>query len=128
MQPTTVTVQTRFGDFDVFNHVNNVAFFELMEAARVEVVRAKLPRTLRGHLVVRHASCDYEGEVRGGVRTVDITICVEKVGTTSFTLLHELRAEGALVGLGRVVMVALDEQRRPRPLSEDERVHLAAEN
>jgi acyl-CoA thioester hydrolase len=127
MQPTTVTVQTRFGDFDVFNHVNNVAFFELMETARVEVVRTRLPRTLRGHMVVRHASCDYEGEVRGGVRSVDITVCLEKVGTTSFTLLHEIRVEGVLVGLGRVVMVVLDEQRRPRPLSDDERAHLSAD-
>jgi acyl-CoA thioester hydrolase len=123
-----MTVQTRFGDFDVFNHVNNVAFFELMETARVEIVRSKVPRSVRGHLVVRHASCDYEGEIRGGVRSVDITIRVEKIGTTSFTLLHEIRAADALVGIGRVVMVVLDEQRRPRPLSDDERVHLAAEN
>lgn len=121
MQPITVTVPTRFSDFDVFNHVNNVAFFELMESARVEVVRSSLPKSLRGHLIVRHASCDYDGEIRGGVRSVDITICVEKVGTSSFTLLHEIRAGGDVVGIGRVVMVALDEQRRPRPLTDDER-------
>lgn len=127
MQPITVPVPTRFGDFDVFNHVNNVAFFALMESARVEVVRTSLPRSLRGHLIVRHASCDYEGEIRGGVRSVDITIRVEKVGTSSFTLLHEIRVADEIVGLGRVVMVALDEQRRPRPLSDDERGLLADE-
>jgi acyl-CoA thioester hydrolase len=126
VQPVTVTVQTRFGDFDVFNHVNNVAFFELMEAARVEVVRTALPRSLRGHLVVRHASCDYESEIRGGVRTVDITISVEEIGTSSFTLLHEIRAAGRLAGMGRVVMVALDAERRPRPFSEDEQALLRA--
>lgn len=125
MQPTTVTVQTRFQDFDVFNHVNNVAFFALMESARVEIVRTELPRTLRGHLMVRHASCDYEGEIRGGVRSVDVTISIEKIGTSSFTLRHEIRAAGVLVGLGRVVMVVLDDERRSsRPLSADERAHL----
>jgi acyl-CoA thioester hydrolase len=124
VQPITVNVPTRFRDFDLFNHVNNVAFFELMETARVEFVRAALPRSLRGHLIVRHASCDYEAEIRGGVRSVDVTICVEKVGTSSFTLLHEIRAQQTVVGLGRVVMVALNEQRQPRPLSADERAVL----
>lgn len=125
MQPTTVTVPTRFQDFDVFNHVNNVAFFALMETARVEIVRSALPKSLRGRLMVRHAACDYEGEIRGGVRSVDITISVEKIGTSSFTLLHEIRAEGTLVGRGRVVMVALDDERRgSRPLTDEERAGL----
>lgn len=125
MRPMTVAVQLRFGDFDVLNHVNNVAFFALMETARVEVVRTGVPRSLRGHVVVRHASCDYEGEIRGGVRSVDVTVSVEKVGTSSFTLLHEIRAADQLVGIGRVVMVALDESRRPRALTDDERAVLA---
>jgi acyl-CoA thioester hydrolase len=125
VQPLTVTVQTRFGDFDVFNHVNNVAFFELMETARVEFFRATLPRSLRGHLVVRHAACDYQGEIRGGVRSVDVTVCVEQIGGSSFTVLHEIRVAGVIVGLGRVVMVAMDEQRRPRQLTDDERAALA---
>ena len=120
----TVPVQIRFSDFDPLNHVNNVAFFELMEAARVEVMRG-LPRTLRGHMVVRHASCDYEGEIRGGTRSVDITVSVEKVGRSSFSLLHEIRAGDKLVGVGHVTMVALgDGDRRPRPLDDEERAFL----
>jgi acyl-CoA thioester hydrolase len=122
----TVPVQIRFSDFDPLNHVNNVAYFELMETARVEVMRA-LPRTLRGHMVVRHASCDYDDQIRGGTRSVDITVSVEKVGTSSFSLLHEIRNEDAIVAVGHVTMVALsDEERRPRPLSEDERAFLEA--
>jgi len=126
VQPTTVTVQIRFSDFDPLNHVNNVAMFELMETARVEVVRRHAPHSLRGHMVVRHASCDYENEVRGGTRSVDVTVSIEKVGTTSITFLHEIHAAGELVAIGRVVMVALDEERRPRPFSEDERSALQA--
>ncbi|MDT4916759.1 MAG: acyl-CoA thioester hydrolase [Pseudonocardiales bacterium] len=124
MHPTTLTVQLRFADFDPLNHVNNVAFFELMETARIEVMRSAAPRSLRGHMVVRHASCDYEGEIRGGVRAVDVTVGIEKIGTSSFTLLHEIRAAGELVAIGRVVMVALDESRLPRPLTDEERADL----
>ena len=124
MQPITSTVQIRFSDFDPFNHVNNVAYFEIMETARVEVMRRPELLTLRGHMIVRHASYDYNGEIRGGTRSVDVTISVENLGTTSFTLLHELQVDGVPVGRGRVVMVALDETRRPRPLTEDERAAL----
>jgi acyl-CoA thioester hydrolase len=123
VESRTVSVQIRFSDLDPFNHVNNVAFFGLMETARVEAIR-QLPRTLRGHMVVRHASCDYNGEIRGGTRSVDITVSVEKIGTSSFSLLHEIRTADVVVAIGHVTMVALDENRRPRPLSDDERAHL----
>jgi acyl-CoA thioesterase FadM len=121
---TTVSVQIRFADFDPLNHVNNVAFFELMETARVEALRAT-PHTLRGHIVVRHAECSYEAQIPGGTRSVDVTVSVERVGTTSFTLRHEIRTEGVVAGVGRAVMVVLDDDRRPRALSDDERAVLA---
>src|SRR5436305_15114910 len=95
-----------------------------METARGDTIRTHGPRTLRGHMVVRHASCDYDGEIPGGTRGIDVTVSVEKIGTSSFTLLHELRVGDVLVGRGRAVMVALDDARRPRPLSEDERAAL----
>ena len=121
----TVSVPLRFGDFDVFRHVNNVAFFSLMETARVEAMR-QLPRTLRGHMVVRHASCDYNAEIRGGTRSVDITVSCEKIGTSSFSLLHEIRTEDTVAGIGHATMVAVDEARMPRPLDETERAFLEA--
>jgi acyl-CoA thioester hydrolase len=120
----TVPVQLRFSDFDVFNHVNNVAFFEIMETARVEVMRA-LPRSLKGHMVVRHASCDYEDQIKGGTRSVDVTVSVEKVGGSSFSLLHEITVDGHVCGRGHVTMVAL-EGGRSRALTDDERGFLEA--
>jgi len=126
VQPITTTVQIRFSDFDPFNHVNNVAYFAIMETARVEALRSGLPKSLRGRMIVRHASYDYDREVPGGTRSVDVTVSIEKVGTSSFTLLHELHADGQRVGRGRVVMVALGDDRTPRPLSDDERAALLA--
>ncbi len=120
---TTVPVQVRFADLDPLNHVNNVAFFALMETARVEFLRGQA-KSLFGQMVIARSECDYLGEIRGGTRTVDVTVSIEKVGTTSFTVLHELRVGGVLVGRGRTVQVALGQDRRPRPLTADERTLL----
>lgn len=118
----TVSVQIRFSDFDPLNHVNNVKFFEIMETARVEAMR-RLPRSLKGHMVVRHASCDYNAQIVGGTRSVDVAVSVEKVGGSSFSLLHELSVDGRQVGVGHVTMVALADG-RPRPLDAEERAFL----
>ena len=119
----TIPVQVRFGDLDPLNHVNNVAFYALMETARVEYFRSHV-RALFGHMVIARSECDYLGEIRGGTRSVDVTISIEKVGTTSFTVLHELRLGEQLVGRGRTVQVVLDEHRKPRPVTDEERTLL----
>ncbi len=123
MPTITVPVQVRFQDLDPLNHVNNVAFFSLMETARVEFLRGQA-KSLFGSMVIARSECDYLGEIRGGTRTVDITISIEKVGNSSFTVLHELRVGDLLVGVGRTVQVALGSDRRPRPLTSDERALL----
>lgn len=123
----TVSVQVRFADLDPLNHVNNVAFFALMETARVEFFRGQA-KSLFGHMVIARSECDFLGEIPGGTRTVDITISIEKIGTTSFTVLHELRRSGDLVGRGRTVQVVLDDERRPRPISTEERALLLGED
>jgi acyl-CoA thioester hydrolase len=119
----TVPVQVRFADLDPLNHVNNVAFYALMETARVEVLRTQA-KSLFGSMVIARSECDYLGEIRGGTRWVDITVSIEKVGTSSFTVLHEIRVGDELVGVGRTVQVALGADRRPRPLTDQERASL----
>ena len=123
MPSLTVPVQLRFADLDPLNHVNNVAYFALMETARVEFLRTQA-KTLFGRLVIAHAECDYLGEIRGGTRSVDVEVSVERVGTSSFTLLHELRVEGTLRARGRTVQVVRDDTGRPRPLTDEERALL----
>lgn len=125
MPSVTVPVQLRFADLDPLNHVNNVSYFELMETARVELLRGSI-RVLFGSLVIAHAECDYLAEIRGGTRVVDITVSVERVGTSSFTLLHELHVADVLVARGRTVMVARGEDGGSRPLSDAEKELLHA--
>jgi acyl-CoA thioesterase FadM len=122
--PTAILpVQVRFGDLDPLNHVNNVAYFSLMEAARVDFFRTHV-RALFGHMVIARSECDYLGEIRGGTRTVDVTISIEKVGRSSFVVLHEIRDGDRLAAVGRTVQVVLGEDRRSRPLTDEERTLL----
>ena len=116
-------MQVRFADLDPLNHVNNVAYFSLMETARVEFLRT-YAKPLFGQVVIAHSECDYLGEIRGGTRTVEVEVSVEKVGTTSFTVLHEISVDGELRARGRTVQVVRDAEGRPRPLTEDERALL----
>ena len=122
--PTAILpVQVRFGDLDPLNHVNNVAYFSLMEAARVDFFRTHV-RALFGHMVIARSECDYLGEIRGGTRTVDVTISIEKVGRSSFTVLHEIRDGDRLAAVGRTVQVVLGDDRRSRALTDEERALL----
>ena len=120
----TVPVQVRFADLDPMNHVNNVAFFSLMETARVELMRSQA-KSLFGNMVLARSECDYLGEIRGGTRSVDVTVSIESVGTSSFVVLHEIRSGDTLVGRGRTVQVALGPDRRPRPLTDEEQALLS---
>ncbi len=122
--PTTTSVQIRFGDLDVLGHVNNVAYYHLMESGRGQFF-TEHPHDMFGRMVIARSECDYRAEIPGGTRTVDVTVSVEKVGTTSFTLLHELRLGDRLVAVGRTVHVVLGEQDRPRPLTAEEKQLLA---
>ena len=121
----TVAVQVRFGDLDPLGHVNHVQFFALMETARIEFMRG-VARSLFGSMVIAHSECDHLQEIRGGTDWVDVDVSIEKVGTTSFVVLHELRVAGRLVGRGRTVQVALGTDRRPRPITEEERAILTS--
>ena len=121
--PKTVPVQVRFGDLDPLGHVNHVNFFSIMEVARVEFMR-ETSRSLLGQLVIARSECDHLQEIRGGTRWVDVEVSIEKVGNSSFVVLHELRVKGNLVGRGRTVQVVLDDDRRPRRITDDERVLL----
>jgi acyl-CoA thioester hydrolase len=126
MPRVTVPVPLRFQDFDPLNHVNNVAYFAIMEAARVEAIRG-LSKSLFGNMVIAHAECTYRAEIRGGTRSVNVVISIEKIGTSSFTLLHEIFSGDVLAAVGRTVQVALGPDRKPRPITEEERAGLVAD-
>ncbi len=122
--PTLTTrVQTRFADLDLNGHVNHIQYLVFMETARVLFMRQH-GGALRGNVVVARTECDHLAEVPASSGSVDVTVSVESVGRTSLVVRHELVDGGTPVATGRVVLVALDAGRRPRPVTDEERVGL----
>ena len=119
----TTRIQTRFADLDPLGHVNNVAYVVYMETARVRFMHEH-GGTLRGSVLVARVECDYRHEVPSSTLEIDVTVQVASVGRTSLVVEHELRDGETLVARGRVVLVAVDEHHRPRPITDDERARL----
>ena len=123
---TTIAVQTRFADLDPFGHVNHVSFFVLMETARVRFM-AEHGGALRGGVLVARSECDHLREIPASTDTVHVTVSVERIGRTSLVVLHELVDAGVTVGIGRTHLVAVGPDRRPRPVTAEERIRLLGE-
>ena len=107
---------TRWADDDVYGHMNNARYFELIDTA----VNAHLAeatgvdiRTLPAVGVVAEVGCRYFHEI-GYPRPVDLGLVVDRVGTSSVTYRVGLfqgdpDGEGALAAAeGRFVHVYVD--------------------
>jgi len=119
----TTRVQTRFADLDPLGHVNHVRYLTYMETARVRFMHEH-GGGLRGSVLVARSECDHRHEIPARTREVDVTVQVERVGRTSFVVRHDLVDDGRTVAVGRVVLVAVDGHRRPRPITAEERARL----
>jgi acyl-CoA thioester hydrolase len=118
---------TRWADDDVYGHMNNARYFELIDTA----VNAHLAeatgvdiRSLPAVGVVAEVGCRYFQEI-GYPRPVDLGLVVDKVGTSSVVyrigiFQGDAEGEGALAG--RFVHVYVDntgEGRSVRPVPEE---------
>ena len=119
----TLAVQVRFADLDLLGHVNNVQFLRFMETARVAFMHEHGGTLRRGVLVAR-TECDHRREIPGSTRSVDVIVDVESVGRTSFVVRHVILDAGVEAAVGRVVLGAVDADRRPRPITDAERLTL----
>jgi acyl-CoA thioester hydrolase len=122
----TTRIQTRFADLDPQGHVNNVAYVVFMETARVRFMH-EYGGSLRGHVLVARTEVDHRHEIPSSTWEIDVTVQVQSIGRTSVVVSHELFDGDKLVGQGRVVLVAVDENHRPRPVTDEERVLLLGE-
>jgi len=116
---------TRWADDDVYGHMNNARYFELIDTA----VNAHLAeatgvdiRALAAVGVVAEVGCRYFREI-GYPRPVDLGLAVEKVGSSSVVYRIGLfqgdpEGEGAQAAAeGRFVHVYVDQEtRRPVPV------------
>jgi acyl-CoA thioester hydrolase len=115
------TATTRWADDDVYGHMNNAAYFELIDTAvNAHLVEAGVDvRALPAIGIVAEVSCRYFAEM-GFPEPVEIGLAAERVGSSSIVYRIGLfQGQGALEANaeGRFVHVYVDntvtEGRRP---------------
>ncbi len=128
----TVRVPLRWRDMDMLGHLNQSVYHELLEEARAglitELVRRVGPEQVHGTFVLARVELDHRVEVRKDHETVEITVRVAHVGTSSLRLEHDLRLpDGTVAATGSTVLVGWDPVTRgKRGLTEAERAGLGA--
>jgi acyl-CoA thioester hydrolase len=119
-----VEVQMRFADTDALGHVNNGSFIVYAETGRLEFLRV-LGSAVRS-LILAHISADFRRQVLFGAK-VEVETWVERIGTTSVTLMQNVRANGDVAAEVRSVVVSFDyATQRPMPWSAESRAALEA--
>lgn len=102
--------EVAFRDLDAFGHVNNGVYLTYIENARIGYARQVLGiESLEGLLmIVASVKIDFRSRANLG-ETLEIGARTTRVGTKSFDLEHEIRAEdGRLVVQAQSTLVAFD--------------------
>ena len=108
----TERIAVRWGDMDALGHVNNTEYFRYFEQARIACFDAwRLPvRPGRTGPVIARAACDFRKPITYP-ESVDVTMHTARVGSSSFTVAHEIRSgrdAAVLYATGEVVVVWID--------------------
>jgi acyl-CoA thioester hydrolase len=117
-----VTVPLRWRDMDMLGHLNQSVYHELLEEVRGALFMSLFD--MQGFpFVLARVELDYRHEVRHDHGSVELIARIDRVGTTSVTVAHEmLLPDRTLAAEGASVLVAWDaEARGSRPLSDAER-------
>jgi acyl-CoA thioester hydrolase len=96
----------RFRDLDGMGHVNNAVFSTYLEQARLAWFGQDEEMPLRDVILAR-TEIDFRAQVGAG-EIVDIGVRPVRVGTKSFELEYELRADGRLVAKAKSILVGYD--------------------
>ena len=109
----------RWDDIDAFGHVNNAKYLTYIQEARF----LWSPLLEMG---VAKAEVDYLVPIYVGGRFYDITLWVEQIGNSSFTLGYEVIGDNGVVHAKvKTVQVAVSmETKKSRPLTDSEREFL----
>jgi acyl-CoA thioester hydrolase len=119
-------IEIRWRDLDPYGHVNHAVFLTYLEEVRDEWLGLAVGEEALRYVVAR-VEIDYRRELTESDDRVTARIRLDSVGTSSVRTVEELvLTDGAVAAEANAVLVACDEERRPRPLTEPERAALAA--
>ena len=93
--------RVRFSDRDALGHVNNAVYSTYLEEARIGVLGG-----LTGFILAR-VEIDFRAELRDP-EEVEIRSRLDRLGTKSLDLRHQVYASGELVAEAKSVIVAYD--------------------
>lgn len=112
-------MQLRFTDADQFGHINNTAYFQYYDTAKIDYVRqvCDIPK---GNYAIfaAHVEADFLAQVHS-TDHVEVQTAITEVGTKSFTLLQRLVDTDTqeVKCIGRTIMVAYDlKQNKSMPM------------
>lgn len=125
--PFVTRHRVRSYELDIMGHVNNAAYLNWLEQARLEAFEALGYRledliARQWMTTVARIEIDYRREARFGEEIAILTE-VERVGTSSIALAHRLERAGVrdLVAEARVVVVWLGPDGRPARVPDEVR-------
>jgi len=106
------TLEARFGDTDMFGHVNNAKFLTYMEHARLQYFEDVIGgdrKAGKESVILAKVTCTYKKPLFFK-DVVDVWVRVVRLGNKSFDQEYQLirQADGAVVGIGHAVLVAYD--------------------
>jgi acyl-CoA thioester hydrolase len=129
--PGVKRVAIRWRDLDGFNHVNNAVFLNYLEEGRDAWLANALGEgiTQMTEFVVRHIAIDFVSQLTQEDGEVEVTVEVERVGSSSITLRETITAvsDGRVAANATGVLVHTNpEHTESRPLPDDLRARLEA--
>ncbi|WP_405490161.1 acyl-CoA thioesterase [Nocardia sp. NBC_00511] len=116
-------IQLRRTDIDAQHHLNNVVFAQYLDEARADLLARHDAGGRAWRVVVAGQRLTYRTPLMFRAAPVTVTSAVERVGTSSFTLAHEVRDGENLYLTATSTLVAIDDG-APRPLTDAEREYL----
>lgn len=101
----------RFRDLDGMGHVNNAVFLTYMESARIAFLSSLgAGDNPQQSLILARTEVDFRSPIEFG-ESVEVGVRPSRMGTKSFELEYELRADGRVAAEGRSVLVGYDYER-----------------
>ncbi|HET8581946.1 MAG TPA: thioesterase family protein [Jatrophihabitans sp.] len=114
-------VHMRWSDMDAYRHINNSAYLQYLEQARVAMFFHRHEGFSSGTVIARH-EIDYLRPVVYHPEPLRVEMWIEKVRGAQFTVRYEVRDQGQLAARAATTCVTFDFAiDRPRRLTDEER-------
>lgn len=121
-------LRPRFYETDAFGHINNTTVSGWFETAREPLFEMFAPTLDPSalNLILARTEIDFIAQLHYGAEVV-IRTAIERIGNSSFVVVHEAWQKDVLAARGKAVQVCFDHQtQKSTPLSDSHRQQLQA--